>query len=157
MVLFILVVSFAFAASAESRVNKSFLGGLAIKGYDSVGYFEQSKPVKGSDDFEVEWHDATWQFSSARNRDLFKSDPEKYAPQFGGYCAFAVSKDHVQKSDPTVWSIVDDKLYLNLGPGAQSRWQEDVPGNIIRASSNWPGALIDPGKRPKSPAASEDR
>ena len=79
-ILFILIAGFALSAAAEDLVNKSFLGGVAIKGYDSVAYFEQSRPVKGSDDFEVEWNDATWQFSSARNRDLFKSDPEKYTP-----------------------------------------------------------------------------
>jgi YHS domain-containing protein len=131
--------------------------GLALKGYDTVAYFSDGQPRPGSPAFSLEWMGATWLFTSAAHLDTFAADPERYAPQFGGYCAFAVSKDHVQKSDPTVWSIVDDRLYLNLGPGAQSRWQEDVPGNITRASSNWPGALIDPGKRLKTPSASEER
>jgi hypothetical protein len=131
--------------------------GRALQGYDTVAYFADGQPQPGSPAFSHQWMDATWLFTSAEHRDAFAADPERYAPQFGGYCAYAVAMDHVQKADPTVWSIVDGKLYLNLGPGAQARWQEDVPGNIIRASSNWPGALVDPGKRSKTPAASSNR
>jgi YHS domain-containing protein len=129
--------------------------GLALKGYDTVAYFSDGQPQPGSPAFSLEWMGATWLFTSDEHRAAFKADPERYAPQFGGYCAYAVSMDHVQKADPEVWSIIDDKLYLNLGPGAQAKWQADLSGNIVRASNNWPGALIDPGKRPKNAAVSE--
>ena len=131
--------------------------GIALKGYDTVAYFADGQPQPGSPEYSHEWNGAKWLFSSAEHRDAFAADPEHYAPQFGGYCAYAVSMDHVQPADPTIWSIVDDKLYLNLGPGAQAKWQDDLSGNIVRASNNWPAALIDPGKRPKSSAASANR
>jgi YHS domain-containing protein len=126
--------------------------GRALKGYDTVAYFTDGQPRPGSPEFSHQWNGATWLFASAEHRDAFMAEPERYAPQFGGYCAFAVSMDHVQKSDPAIWSIADDKLYLNLGPGAQAKWQANLSANIVRAASNWPGALIDPGKRPKDPA-----
>ncbi|HUS55357.1 MAG TPA: YHS domain-containing (seleno)protein [Thermohalobaculum sp.] len=131
--------------------------GLALKGYDTVAYFADGQPQPGDPAFSHQWNGATWLFATAEHRDAFKANPEQYAPQFGGYCAFAVSKDHVQKADPMVWSIVDDKLYLNLGPGAQAKWQADLSSNIVRASNNWPGALIDPGKRPKTSGTTESR
>ena len=148
---------FSGIANADNPPVMIDEAGLALKGYDTVAYFSDGQPQPGRAEFSHQWNGATWLFTSAEHRDAFAAEPERYAPQFGGYCAFAVSKSHVQKADPTIWSIVDGKLYLNLGPGAQSRWQEDVPGNIIRASSNWPAALVDPGKRPKSPAASDER
>ena len=131
--------------------------GRAIGGYDTVAYFTDGHPQPGSAQFSHEWMGATWLFASAAHRDAFAADPERYAPQFGGYCAFGVSKGHAIKSHPEIWSIVDGKLYLNLGPGAQTRWQEDVPGNIIRASSNWPAALVDPGRSKAKPVEAGDR
>jgi YHS domain-containing protein len=131
--------------------------GIALKGYDTVAYFSDGRPEPGSPEFSYEWNGATWLFTSAEHRDAFAADPERYAPQFGGYCAYAVAMDHVQQADPKIWAIVDDKLYLNLGPGAQAKWQADISGNIVRASNNWPAALIDPGKRPKTSATTESR
>ena len=131
--------------------------GRAISGYDAVAYFADRQPQPGSAAFSHDWKGAQWLFASAANRDTFKADPVRYAPQFGGYCAYAITKGHTLPARPEIWSIVDDKLYLNLGPGAQSRWREDVPGNIARATSNWPGALIDPGRRKTAPEAGGDR
>lgn len=131
--------------------------GYAIDGYDTVAYFTDGQPQPGSAEFSHEWNGATWLFASAAHRDAFKADPERYAPQFGGYCAYAVSQGHVIKARPEIWSIVDGKLYLNLGPGAQARWQEDLQGNIVRASNNWPGALIDPGRSKTTPQKSVNR
>jgi YHS domain-containing protein len=131
--------------------------GRAIDGYDTVAYFTDGQPQPGDAAYSHEWNGAVWLFTSAAHRDAFKADPERYAPQFGGYCAYAVSKGHAVKAKPEVWSIVDDKLYLNLGPGAQARWQEDVSGNITRAANNWPGALIDPGRRTATPDSGGDR
>jgi YHS domain-containing protein len=131
--------------------------GRAIRGYDAVAYFADGEPQPGSAAFSHDWNGAVWLFASAAHRDAFKANPEDYAPQFGGYCAYAITKGHVQEARPEVWSIVDDKLYLNLGPGAQKKWRADVPGNIARAVNNWPGALVDPGRRKAVPDEGGDR
>jgi hypothetical protein len=89
------------------------------KGFDPVGYFEQNRPVKGSPAFTHQWHGATWQFESARTRNLFVSNLEKYAPQYGGYCAWAVSNNYTAAIDPEAWNIVNGKLYLNYSRNVQ--------------------------------------
>ena len=103
-------------ASAGGIVNSSLLGGVAIDGTDPVAYFTDGRPAQGSSDFEHEWMGATWRFVSAAHRDLFAADPAKYAPQYGGYCAWAVSQGYTAKIDPAAWKIVDGKLYLNYSP-----------------------------------------
>lgn len=116
----------------------------AIKGADAVAYFslkEGDKYVKGSDEFTHEWNGATWKFSSQENLDKFSANPEQYAPQYGGYCAFAVSHNFTKPTNPDAWRIVDGKLYLNLSKGVQKKWLKDVPGNIARADKNWPSVL----------------
>ena len=115
--------------------------GVAIKGADPVAYFEQGAFVQGDNEFSYEWEGATWHFSSAENRDLFISQPEQYAPQYGGFCAWAVSQGATAPIDPTAWKIVEGKLYLNYDDKVQSRWQKDIPGNIAKADQNWPGVL----------------
>lgn len=112
--------------------------GLAIKGYDPVAYFTDGRPVEGDSDFEFEWRDATWRFASAAHRDLFAADPEKYAPQYGGYCAWAVSQNKKASIDPDAWRIVDGKLYLNYSLKVQRTWETDIPGFIQKADANWP-------------------
>jgi YHS domain-containing protein len=129
---------FATAAAAGGVVNSSFLGSVAIEGTDPVAYFTEGKPVAGSSEFEHDWMGATWRFASAKNRDLFAADPEKYAPQYGGYCAWAVSQGYTAKIDPEAWSIVDDKLYLNYSKDVQTQWSQDIPGNITKGDANWP-------------------
>jgi YHS domain-containing protein len=126
-------------ASAEGVVNASSWTGTAIEGYDPVAYFEEGRPVEGDSDYAHEWMDATWYFASAENRDKFAADPAKYAPQYGGYCAWAVSQGYTATIDPQAWAIVDDKLYLNYSLDVQKQWQQDVPGNITKADANWPG------------------
>lgn len=114
---------------------------VAIRGTDPVAYFTQNKAVIGSKEFSYDWKGATWHFSSAEYRDLFAANPEQYAPQYGGYCAWAVSEGYTAPIDPEAWSIVDGKLYLNYDKKIQQRWNEDVPGNIAKADQNWPGVL----------------
>jgi YHS domain-containing protein len=126
-------------AGAEGVVNASSWTGTAIEGYDPVAYFEQGRPVEGDGDYAHEWMGATWYFASAENRDLFAADPEKYAPQYGGYCAWAVANGYTAKIDPQAWAVVDDKLYLNYSLDVQKQWQADVPGNITKGDANWPG------------------
>jgi YHS domain-containing protein len=113
-------------------------GGFAIRGYDAVAYYQQSAPVKGSSQFSYQWRGATWLFASAENRDRFQAEPERYAPQYGGYCAYAVSKGRTASIDPDAWKIVDGKLYLNYNRLIQKWWERDVPGNIVKADKNWP-------------------
>ena len=127
----------ASPAWAIDPVNKT-PDGSALKGYDPVAYFTEDKPVKGIAEFLYEWIGAKWYFSSAANRDLFIAAPEKYAPQYGGYCAYAVSKGHTADINPNVWKIVNGKLYLNNGYLAGKLWQRDIPGNIDKADKNWP-------------------
>ena len=114
---------------------------IAIRGADPVAYFTEGNYVAGSADYIYEWGGAVWQFASAENRDLFASSPGQYAPQYGGFCAWAVSQGYTAPVDPTAWEIVDGKLYLNFDARIQRRWQQDIPGNIARADQNWPGVL----------------
>lgn len=113
----------------------------ALGGYDPVAYFTEGKPIEGSDSFSHQWQGTTWHFASAENRDSFAADPERYAPQYGGYCAWAVSQGYTASTNPEAWRIVGDKLYLNYSKSVQRRWEKDVPGNIAKANRNWPGLL----------------
>lgn len=115
----------------------------AIRGTDPVAYFTDGAPMAGSRDIESEWMGATWRFVSADNRSAFEADPEAFAPQFGGYCAWAVSRNYTASTDPDAWRIVDGKLYLNYSLGVQRQWEGDVPGNIALGNANWPGLLAD--------------
>lgn len=134
--------SLMLPAFALDPVYSDFFG-KAIRGYDPVAYFTQSKPAKGDSDFTYRWNDAKWYFSSAENRDAFEKNPEKFAPQYGGYCAWAVSKGYTAKIDPNAWSIEGGKLYLNYSKSVQATWEEDIPGNIASADKNWPNLLIE--------------
>ena len=113
-------------------------GGLAIRGYDPVAYYQQSAPVKGASQSSFQWQGANGLFVSAENRDRFQAEPERYAPQYGGYCAYAVSKGRTASIDPEAWKIVDGKPYLNYSKGVQKKWEQDVPGNIVKVNRNWP-------------------
>jgi YHS domain-containing protein len=127
------------AAGAEADpVNTTLLGGLAVDGYDPVAYFTEGKPVEGKKEHSFEWEGATWRFASAANRDLFAAAPEKYAPQYGGYCAWAVSQGYTADADPEAWKIVDGKLYLNYDKKVQAKWETDIPGLIKKGDENWP-------------------
>jgi len=128
----------AFAASKADPVNTE-KGGIAIKGYDPVAYFTDSKPVKGSAAFSHQWMSSTWWFASAEHRDEFARSPEKYAPQYGGYCAYGVSQGHTAPIDPEAWTIIEGKLYLNYSKGVKKTWSEAIPQHIDEANRNWPG------------------
>jgi len=117
------------------------VSGVALRGYDTVAYFTQSKPVEGVDAYSTEWSGATWKFSSNEHLELFKNDPEKYAPQYGGYCAYGVAMNNLIKIEPDVWTIVDDKLYLNYNAGVKRKWVKDVSGYISKADSKFENLL----------------
>jgi len=126
---------------AVSPVNKTFFGGVAIDGYDPVAYFTDGRPMEGKEQFEQEWNGATWRFASKEHRDLFAADPEKYAPQYGGYCAWAVSQGSTADIDPDAWKIHDGKLYLNYDAKVQAKWLADMENLIDKADQNWPKLL----------------
>lgn len=128
-------------ASAKSEINQSFIGNVAIEGTDPVAYFTEGKAVEGSSQFTHAWKGATWRFKDAANRDAFAANPEKYAPEFGGYCAWAVSQGYTAGIDPEAWTIHQGKLYLNYSKSVQEQWSEDIPGNIAKGRANWPKVL----------------
>ena len=112
--------------------------GIAIKGTDTVAYFTEGKAVKGNKQYSYKWGNTTWWFKNQQNRDLFAQNPEKYAPQFGGFCAWAVSQNYTAPIDPNAWRIVNGKLYLNYNRSIQNRWAKDIQGNITKGNQNWP-------------------
>lgn len=126
------------AWSEVDPINSTTFGGLAVDGYDPVAYFTAGKPMEGSKEFSFEWRGATWRFASAANRDLFAAAPEKYAPQYGGYCAWAVSQGYTADADPQAWKIVDGRLYLNYDKKVQATWEKDTALLIRKADENWP-------------------
>ena len=125
-------------ASAAKPINQTFFGSKAIDGYDTVAYHTQGKAVKGSKSHSFEWKGANWLFSSAANRDLFKANPTKYAPQYGGYCAWAAAKNKVADADATLWDIYQGKLYLNYNAKTRNEWRLDKAGMVQLGNANWP-------------------
>lgn len=124
----------AFAADIDHSADAN---DIAIKGYDPVSYFTAGKPQQGSTQYMATYKNAIYQFTSEKNRDAFRSDPAKYAPQYGGYCAFGAAMGKKFDTDPTAWRIVDNKLYLNLNSDVQKKWVGDIPGYISTANNNW--------------------
>ena len=135
------------AQAAEPPINtlkNSFFGGrtdTAINGYDTVAYFTVGKPVKGLDNLATDWMGAKWKFSSQANLDLFKGNPEKYAPQYGGYCAYGVTQGYLVKVEPDQFTIRDGKLYLNYDAEVQTKWAKDPAGYIKSADEKFTGLL----------------
>lgn len=124
----------AFAAKSIYFIRR----GLAIGGYDPVAYFTDSGPVKGSQEHSLSYGGATWLFKSAKNKALFKGDPTKYEPMYGGYCAYAMARGAFAKTEPDAWRIYKGKLYLNYDLGIRKVWDRDKPGYIKKANRHWP-------------------
>lgn len=132
-----LVMFTTFTLSAQQ--SEVFIkDGNAIQGYDPVAYFKESKPVKGNEQFNFKWNDANWIFSSQQNLDSFKLNPEKFAPQYGGYCAYGMSDGHKAPTNPEAWTIVDGKLYLNYNSKVKVYWNKELAKRIEDADKNWP-------------------
>jgi hypothetical protein len=112
--------------------------GIAVAGYDVVAYFEQERAVRGSSDFEHKHAGVIWRFSSAKHRDMFAREPDRFVPQFGGYCAYAVAKGYTATAAPDAWSIVGGRLYLNYNAAVRKVWQGEQDTLIERAMRNWP-------------------
>lgn len=116
-------------------------GGIAIDGTDAVAYFTEGRPVAGLAEHSVDWGGVSWRFATAENAARFADAPEDYAPQFGGYCAWAVAQGYTASTDPDAWTIHDGKLYLNFNRRIRRRWERDIDGNIAKGVANWPAFL----------------
>ena len=136
-----LVAAFSYSATALEPVYTGTFSSTAVSGYDTVAYFTLGKPVEGKREFATTWKGAEWRFASAANLEAFKANPEKYAPQYGGYCAWAVSQGKDASADPEQWSIIDGKLYLNYNADIQKKWSADKANFIKAADKNWPDLL----------------
>lgn len=130
-------IGMRFLGSAKAAtVNAE--GGIAVSGTDVVAYFTEGRPVAGRAEFTHRWQGAAWRFASAANRDRFAADPARYAPAYGGFCAYAVSEGYTAPIDPAAWKIVEGRLFLNYDRSVQRRWERDIPGRIARGDANWP-------------------
>lgn len=135
ILVFTLFISLGFTATAAEDVN--IVDGYAVHGYDVVAYFTVGEPTTGKDLYTAEYGGARYRFASAENRNLFAASPAQYAPQYGGYCAFGAAFGRKFDGDPTVWRIVDGKLYLNVDKNVQAKWLRDPEGFIRGANNNW--------------------
>lgn len=143
-VLVIVVITFAkykhfypLSWGVHNKINQAVFSDIAIEGYDCVVYFTLQKAVKGDKKYSYKWKDATWQFSSEKNANLFKENPKKYAPQFGGYCSFAVSNGFTSNIDPTAWTIIDNKLYFFSDQTYKEKWMTNQNENLKKCIKQW--------------------
>jgi len=137
----LVLLSILFLASIHLMAQKPEIfsaDGAAVRGYDVVAYFTEGKAVKGDAKFTHNWKNADWNFASQKNLDAFKANPEKYAPQFGGYCAYGTSNGYKAKTEADAFTIVDGKLYLNYNNEVKAMWNKDQKNLIDKANTNWP-------------------
>lgn len=127
----------AFAAQSPVFASEN----IAINGYDPVAYFTTSEPVEGLAEFSSGWEDATVLFASAAHKEMFDGNPEKYAPKYGGYCAFAVSRGYTASTVPEAWTVHEGRLYLNYSRSVRALWSARRSSHIQSADANWPGVL----------------
>jgi YHS domain-containing protein len=137
----VLGLSSSMAQAKEAPVFTSYFSNVAVSGYDPVAYFTLQKPVKGDAKFTTIYNGAEWRFVSTEHRDKFVANPTRYAPQYGGYCAWAVSQGYTASADPLRWKIVNDKLYLNYDAHVQKKWEMSVPEFIQAGDKNWPKVI----------------
>lgn len=130
----VMLVSYAVQGQDTGYFNHK---GIAINGYDPVAYFTEGKAVQGKTEFSADWKGVHWLFASSRNRMLFLDHPEAYAPQYGGYCAFGASENHLAPTDPQAWTIIGRKLYLNYNPSVKRQWLSDTARRIPLADAYW--------------------
>src|SRR6186997_3245142 len=137
-IIVLILIVFAVIQASAQKAEIFSPGGIAIKGYDAVAFFKQSKPVKGMEKFSYQWNNATWLFSNEENRAAFKKAPEKYAPQYGGYCAYGASEGHKAPTETDTWTVRNDKLYFNYNKKVKEMWQKDEENLIKIADQKWP-------------------
>ena len=133
----ILLIAFSGAVFSKEPIETGTFNNKAIYGYDTVGYFTQNKAVKGEDDITSEWRGAVWHFANAENKAAFDAEPEKFAPQYGGHCAYAMSRGKFVGVDEEAFTIHNGKLYLNYSKGVRKDWLEDPDGFIAKADVHY--------------------
>ncbi len=145
--LLLLTLGLALPAFAQTKslINLD-KAGVAIQGYDPVAFFTDHKPVKGKAEFIAQHNGATYHFASKEHRDLFRADPGKYEPAFGGYCAYGVSRNKLVEIDVEAFQIVDGRLLLQYSKGVRNDFNKDAKGNLAKADGNWPGLVEKKGK-----------
>ncbi|WP_294138478.1 YHS domain-containing (seleno)protein [Sphingomonas sp.] len=139
-----LIAAAALPSAAYAATDPVYTGtfsNVALSGYDAVGYFTQGRPVEGKAALKTTYKGAEFRFASAANLAKFKANPAAFAPQFGGYCAWAVSQGYTASGDPQVWKIVGGKLYVNYNRDIGNKWEKNIPGFITAANKNWPKIL----------------
>lgn len=130
---------------------------VALDGYDAVAYFDEGRPAAGDAAIAIAWRGARWQFATTAHRDAFAADPQRYAPQYGGYCAYAMAHGFIARGDPQQWAIVGGRLFVNNNWFAMSLWDKDRPGHIAAADLNWPLIPKLPLPPEPTPGAAEGR
>jgi YHS domain-containing protein len=137
---FVIMIIFNMTAFSQSKLETPVYvddQGIAIRGYDPVSYFTDRRPVKGDPEFSFSWKGARWLFSSSLHKNMFAADPQKYTPQYGGYCAYGASEKHKATTEPDAWTIVNDKLYLNYNLKVKEIWIKDTTARIKLADEYW--------------------
>lgn len=136
-------IAFAPIAWAQDKPVYFATDGAAMAGYDPVSYFDSAVPVRGEPSIAVMWKGAQWHFASQENRERFESNPRAFAPQFGGYCSYAMANGVLKSTDPMAWQVVDGRLYLTHSPAVERIWEQDRSANIHLAEENWPVILYE--------------
>lgn len=138
---FVIICTIAPVFAASDEIYTSLFGNTGAGGYDVVAYFTENSAIEGNDSFSTEYKNVEWLFSSAKNLNKFQNNPEMYAPQFGGYCAWAVANGDIASGDPERWVVHNDKLYLNYDANVQAMWTADKDNLINLGNTNWPSVL----------------
>lgn len=136
IILAVILTAFFTANAQKSEIFVS--SGKAIKGYDPVAFFKEAKAVKGNDSLSLTYKNATWLFANAENLEAFKNSPEKFEPQYGGYCAYGTANGYKAPTQTETWTIVDDKLYFNYNQKVKESWNKQQAPLIEKANTNWP-------------------
>lgn len=138
---FALAAAPAPAFAEKPPVYTALLSNVGVSGYDLVAYFTDGRPVRGTAQFKTTHQGIEYRFASAEHLAAFRASPARYLPQYGGYCAWAVSQNYTASANPNNWRIVEGRLYINYNDEIQTRWEGDIPGHIRSANANWPGVL----------------
>jgi YHS domain-containing protein len=133
------LLAFSSVCVKAQATNYYNTNGIAMNGYDAVAYFSENRPMKGMKEWSYNWNGVQWNFKNAANLEAFKASPLKYAPQFGGYCAYGVSENHKAATEPDAFTISGGKLYFNYNKSVQQLWLKDTTGYLRKAEGNWPG------------------
>jgi YHS domain-containing protein len=137
-IVMLFVLSFGFATQLNAQTRNLEKSGRALQGYDPVAFFTEKKPVKGDPNISSKVNGATYYFAKAEHKAAFDKDPAKYEPQFGGYCAYGVSKGDLVKIEVDAFQIVSGRLLLQYNKSIRDKFNKDTGGNLKTADANWP-------------------